>query len=137
MERERLLIEERRIKERLTPLNENFDAGGIEALLRDFSTLARYAEPEEIQRLLRLTIRRIEWKTQDNCKMQFTHLPKCGSTKTNCPPAQSASRQWLRTGVCNDTCNRRGMKPSFWSLNLALNLCLNLKNRGFGRWQHF
>ena len=103
LERERLLIEERRLKEQLTPLNENFDASGIESLLRDFSTLARYAEPEEIQRLLRLTIRRIEWKTQGNCKVQFYHLPKRGSTKTNCPPAQSASRQWLYTGVCNDT----------------------------------
>ena len=103
LERQRLLIEERRIKEQLTPLNENFEASGIEALLNDFSTLARHAELEEIQRLLRLVIRRIEWKTQGNCKMQIYHLPKRGSTITNCPPAQSANRQWLYTGVCNDS----------------------------------
>ena len=103
LERERLLIEERRLKEQLTPLNENFEASGIESLLRDFATLARYAEPEEIQRLLRLMIRRVEWKTQGNNKVQFYHLPKRGNTKTNCPPAQSANRQWLYTGVCNDT----------------------------------
>ena len=103
LERERLLIEERRLKEQLTPLNENFEASGIESLLRDFATLARYAEPEEIQRLLRLMIRRVEWKTQGNNKVQFYHLSKCDNTKTNCPPAQSANRQWLYTGMCNDT----------------------------------
>ena len=135
LERERLLIEERRIREELTPLNKNFDASGIESLWRDFATLARYAEPEEIQRLLRLMIRRVEWKTQGNNKVQFYHLPKRGNIKTNCPPAQSANRQWLYTVMRYDTCNRHGMKPWFWSLNLAPNLDLYLKNRGFGRWQ--
>lgn len=103
LEREQLLMEARRLKELLLPLNENFDADEITSLLRDFRLLAQCAEPQDVQRLLRLCVRRIEWKTDGNIKLQLYKMGKGSPLKTNSPPAQGASREWLYTDVCNDT----------------------------------
>jgi site-specific DNA recombinase len=96
VERERLLIEQRQLKESLAPLDENFDADSLRSRLSDFVSLSHRARPEELQQLLRLTVRRIEWRAEGNCKVQLYHLPK-----QHCPPAENAGRQWLYTDMRN------------------------------------
>lgn len=98
IERERLLIEERRLKEALTPLDADFDAGGLRSRLSDFVMLSKSAQPEELQQLFRLAVRRIEWNPQGNHKIQLYHLPK-----PNNLPSIKAGRQWFHTSVCNDS----------------------------------
>ena len=112
LERDRLRSEERRLREQLTPLSENFDASGIESLLRDFTSLVRHAQPEEVQRLLRLVVRRIEWKSEGSHKVQFYHLPRQRSVKTKCPPTQGADGHRFYTDGCNDRpCRIRTYDP--------------------------
>ena len=124
-------MEARLLSELLVPLNENFDAGEITDLLRDFQTLAKCAEPQELQHLIRACVRRIEWKTDGNIKMQLYKVGKGYGTKTNSLPAQRAGREWLYTDVCNDTSKRRGMKPLYWSWTLLPEAGLNLKQLAF------
>lgn len=61
MERERLYAEQRQLTEVLTPLNTVFDAKVFRSVLGNFSLLRQHAEPEELQRLLRLVVRRVAW----------------------------------------------------------------------------
>jgi hypothetical protein len=60
----------------LTPLDENYNADGLRKLLSDFCSLAKNAHPEEMQKLLRLVVRRIEWKSMGSHRVQLYHLPK-------------------------------------------------------------
>lgn len=96
-ERDGLLFEQRRLQELLAPLDNHFDADVQRSLLLRFGELAGVAEPEELQRLLRLMVRRVEWEPDGAHRVQFYHLQK-----PNCLPSAQAGRQWFQTVVCND-----------------------------------
>lgn len=66
IERERLRIEQRRLTEALTPLSDYFDPLEMRGILTDFTLLVREATPEELQRLIRLIVRRVEWTPDDD-----------------------------------------------------------------------
>jgi hypothetical protein len=60
LERERLRAEARRLWEELMPLDEYLDALPLRALLSDFTTLTRKAESGELERRIRLVVKRVE-----------------------------------------------------------------------------
>jgi site-specific DNA recombinase len=109
-ERDQLLAEQRRLKEKLAPAEREIDAEALLHRLQNFEAMQRVAEPEEIQRLMRLLIRRIEWAPQSrsgesdparNHKVQFFVLPK-NSTATNLKTPEnkkSAGSLSQQTGV--------------------------------------
>ena len=94
LERESLLIEQRRLRESMAPLEEHFDSEVFQSILTNFMELAAEAEPDELQRLLRFTVRRIEWMPDSAHRLQLYQL-----AKPNCLPSASAGRQWLQTHV--------------------------------------
>ena len=59
--REALLIEQRQIVEGLTALDSGIDATVFRDQLIDFAEVIEEARPEEMQRLIRLLVKKIEW----------------------------------------------------------------------------
>lgn len=74
MDRERLRIEQRRLSEALLPLNHHFDPDEYREVLGDFPLLFENMLPQEMQRLLRLIVRRMEWMP-DGCHRVQYKLP--------------------------------------------------------------
>ncbi len=85
-ERDQLLIEQRRLKEQLLPAQTNVDSALLRTKLLSLDIVRRAAYPDELQRLLRLMVRRIEWSPQGGGKVQLFALPK-----KNQKPADSKS----------------------------------------------
>lgn len=82
-EREQLLTEQRRQKEQLAPAEMEIDQDALLASLNNFDVIRRAAQPEELQRIARLLIRRIEWAPQKseqlgnrNHRLQIFVLPQ-------------------------------------------------------------
>ncbi len=61
VERETLLAKQRRLNAFLVPLQQTFDADAFLRCVSDFGRLVEAAEPAELQRLLRLMVRSVEW----------------------------------------------------------------------------
>ena len=97
MERERLMAEQRRLLRFLAPLDEHFNAAGLRAIMENFTELAREAEPAEMQRLLRLTVRKME-RMQDG-----THWVEFYSMSKSRLPNAKSGRQWFETNVSYDS----------------------------------
>ncbi len=76
MERERLRMEQRKLMERLRPLEQHFDADVFRQSLLRFLELSEKTTAEEQQRLLRLLVKRIEWTPDGENTAQFYYLPK-------------------------------------------------------------
>jgi hypothetical protein len=74
MERERLRAEQRRLSAALAPLSAYYDASPVRETLSRFTELAQEAEPSEMQRLLRTTVRRIEWMPDGSHGIEFYAL---------------------------------------------------------------
>jgi len=74
LERERLRIEQRQLGEALLPLNHRFDAKEYREVLADFPLLCGSAEPQELQHLLRLTVRRMDWVPSGEHRVHY-YLP--------------------------------------------------------------
>lgn len=74
MERELLKVEERRLTEVLAPLNASFSVAEFQEVLTDFSALCDNLEPLDLQRLLRVMVRRIEWMPDGNHRVHY-YLP--------------------------------------------------------------
>jgi DNA invertase Pin-like site-specific DNA recombinase len=71
MERERLHTEQRRLTELLTPLDTSFDDGVFRKVLGDFSIIREHADPEELQRMLRLVVRQVAWMPEGNHRVDY------------------------------------------------------------------
>lgn len=112
LSRERLKAEERRLEESVKPLNVRFDPAEFRKMLANFHTLARVAEEEELQRLIRLMVRRIEWMPEGEHRVQY-YLPR---------PA--IHREWFATQVHSDGPDRRTFYPLFYRLRFILHACL-------------
>ena len=94
--REDLLIEQRRLNEALGSLDQHFDAGVVRGILGSFSSVAKAAKPEELQRLMRLAVWQIEWMPGGEHRVHFRHFAK--------PPhvsGEKAGREWFHTMVHN------------------------------------
>ncbi len=74
-QREQLQAEQRRLVQELSPLENHFDAAAFRSVLRNFAGLLAAAEPEELQQLLRLLVRRVDWKPDGRHQVQFYTLP--------------------------------------------------------------
>ena len=93
-ERERLRMEQRKLMQALLPIENSFDAATFGRRLADFSTLAKAAEPEELQRLLRLTVRKMEWMPDGAHRMEL-YLPMGA-------PGKTPSTDWFKTNERSD-----------------------------------
>jgi hypothetical protein len=104
-ERDGLMREQWRLMERVGALKTDFDASGLRGILSNFRRLAENAEPEELQRLLRLTVRRVEWTPDTGHKVQYFHLPKAenNTRKPDCLPGKDAGGQWFQTNIHNSS----------------------------------
>ncbi len=71
VEGERLKREERQLNGEIANLEIDFDAQTFMKTLCDFKKLASVAEPEELQKLIRLAVRRIEWMPEGVHRVQF------------------------------------------------------------------
>lgn len=58
---EQLKAEQRTLQQALQPLHSNFDAQMLRDTLQQFDSLCEAAQPEEMQRLVRTLVHRIEW----------------------------------------------------------------------------
>ncbi len=87
-EKDQLLIEQLRLKEQLLPAETSVDAAILRTKLLSLDIVRRAAYPDELQRLLRLMVRRIEWSPSGDCKVQLFALPA-----KNQKPAHSKSGQ--------------------------------------------
>ena len=108
LERKRLRLEHHRLSEELKSLNTEFEAESLRSILTDVVRLAQEATPEELQRLLRLIVRRIEWLPDGTRWIEFYNL---GNTSRH-------STQVLRLGDVSNwlEINVRYGCPLRWSL---------------------
>ncbi len=74
-ERDQLLVEQRRLKEQLLPAETSVDSALLRTKLLSLDIVRRAAYPDELQRLLRLMVRRIEWAPGGGGKVQLFALP--------------------------------------------------------------
>lgn len=87
-ERDQLLLEQRRLKEQFMSAEIGVDDHALRNRLQSLEVIRKTAQPEELQRLLRLMVRRVEWSPQGKHKVQLYVLP----TKKRMP-ADLKSRQ--------------------------------------------
>ena len=112
VERERLMFEQRRLAEALAPLEEHFDAEVLRGVLTNFAELAAEAEPEELQRLMRFAVRRIEWMPEGGHRVQLYHLAKPSRL-----PGAKAGRQLGFILMCQMVA-RRGFEPLVFRMRI-------------------
>ncbi|MDQ3813392.1 MAG: recombinase family protein [Armatimonadota bacterium] len=99
LERERLRAEQRRFMEALRPLGEYFDAALFRGILTHFFQISQKAEPGELQQILRLVVKRIEWRPDGEQDVEFYHLPKSGKDThyPNYPTGLSGGQRFATT----------------------------------------
>lgn len=138
LERERLRLEQRQCKEALSPLQQSYDADELRQVLGQFSSLCEHATREELQRVLRLTVRRIAWMPNGEHKVQF-YLPTNEDkgkarglmsahdvTEIKSPPTHQLAPQEPRTNgitepLVRDFCVERCPAPSLSRTNRVEN----------------
>ena len=91
LERERLKAEERTLMGALRPLEDSIDASTFSAMLENFGELAHQSDPEQLQRILRLMVRRVEWGPEGKRSLEYY-----------CPPPKKWARDWFQTNVRSD-----------------------------------
>ena len=75
MPREQLLADQRRLVQVVAPAQEAVDGRALWKYLADFQSLSKAAQPEELQKLIRLAVKRIQWEPDGKHKVQFYSLP--------------------------------------------------------------
>lgn len=78
--------------------------------LSDFQKLANVAEPQELQTLLRLAVKRMEWDPDGKHKVQFYPMP-LNKDKNQRPPLPNSQERgsegrWFDLNKCSDTSGR-------------------------------
>jgi hypothetical protein len=91
IEQEQLRIEQRKLLEKLRPLEQNFDEKSFRRSLVRFSELSEKATEEERQRLFRLLVKRIDWLPEGEQRMLFYYLPE-----------PKRDKDWFATSVRSD-----------------------------------
>lgn len=75
MDRETLRIEQRKLEDKLRPLEQNFDESVFRQSLRSGWKLSENATPDEQQQLLRLLVKKVEWSPTGRHTAQFYYIP--------------------------------------------------------------
>jgi site-specific DNA recombinase len=116
LEQGRLRAEQHRLSESIQPLEGYFDALPLRQMLGKFTDLAQEAEPEEMQRLLRAVVNRIEWMPDGKHVVELYYAPQKGqqklcaaTTNERLSPENQKSRhsaelyldQWLESNLRN------------------------------------
>jgi site-specific DNA recombinase len=132
LERERLRAEEKRLQEALNLTREEFDAEAFRATLADFRELAGALSPAEVQQLMRLLVRRIEWKPEGGHRLELHYLPKPQAAKTQ-KSSPEAGKDWLYTDARLGCPLRTTFEPVLYRMQMfaeqvtkILNSCLKL-----------
>jgi hypothetical protein len=110
MERERLLLEQRRLTAALQQLDIYSDMRPLQETLTDFAELARRTEGEKLQRLIRLAVKRIEWMPDGNHTLEIYNLPRTGG-KGSTLENRLESNEWSDTPGRIRTSNQGIMSP--------------------------
>jgi len=107
LERQRLLTTQRKLNQSLAPLGEYADSLPIRETLGQFVTLAEEAEPEEMQRLLRTMVQKIEWSPEGNHSVNFYALPSVQNSRHRMQKAEydstSCSALGFERNIPNDS----------------------------------
>ena len=82
-EREQLRSEKRRLAVKLTPLDNRPDTTLLRRVLSDFTLICEKLEPVELQRLLRLLVRRVEWMPDGTHRAHFYAMPQKNGSKSD------------------------------------------------------
>jgi hypothetical protein len=123
IEREQLNAEQRQLAEKLQPLQESFDANAFQETLMAFGELAQQAEPEEIQRMLRLMVKRIEWGNDGTNYIEYYAQPR----QKNC-------QDWFKTTIRSDGPDHRSYERPILELGRPLKGNFNLMTAAFVGW---
>jgi site-specific DNA recombinase len=114
IERERLKVEQHRLQEMLSPLNTAFDEKEFRSVFSDFALMREKAEPEELQRLLRLMVRRLEWMPNGEHRAYY-YLQGSKTGRGKQPPGgkDGGLPQWFETSVASPGRAYISLKPVF------------------------
>jgi site-specific DNA recombinase len=83
LERERLKAEQRVLLEKLAITNYTFDEARFRHTLQNFPHIREYSTPEELQQLLRILVRRVEWMPDRTHLVHYYLDDKVWSDKNN------------------------------------------------------
>jgi hypothetical protein len=114
-EREGLVIEQRRLSEVLRSIDDHFDAGVIHGILGSFVSMAKAAQPEELQRLMRLAVRQIEWMPDGGHRVMFRHFAKPAHLS-----GEKAGKEWFHTVVHKSSPQRSTFEPLIYRLRFLI-----------------
>jgi hypothetical protein len=111
MTREQLLAEQRRLVQVVAPAQEAVDGRALRKYLADFQSLAKATQPEELQKIIRLAVKRIQWGPDGKHKVLFYSLPLNAQTKQGPPPFPSKNEKrgeepWFDLNRWSDTSGR-------------------------------
>jgi site-specific DNA recombinase len=102
LQRDALRADHRRLTLELTPLEERFDSAGFRQALTAFNDLAQEAQPQELQRMLRLLTKKVEWGSDGTHRMHFHSLPEqvlaqqsLPLTKKSVSPPKAENTDWF------------------------------------------
>lgn len=82
-------------------------------MLGDFRKLALKAEPKELQRLLRLLVRTVDWMPEGGHRVEYYALS--GTKK-----ARQDSADWLQTNIRSGGPDRRTFEPLAYRLRFII-----------------
>jgi hypothetical protein len=71
LKREQLKIESRWLSAQLAPLNQDFDTDKFLNVLKDFTLMREKADPQKLQRLLRVIVRKVEWMPDNKHRAHY------------------------------------------------------------------
>ncbi len=110
-EREQLGEEQRNLQREIAPAEQEVKADALLAALSDFEKLAQKAEPQELGKLLRFSVRRISWGTEGKHKLLFYPLPlnahsNQNSSRPGSPKEKETQENWFDLNRWSDASGR-------------------------------
>jgi hypothetical protein len=119
VEREKLLMEQRLMKG-LTALQSGIDAEVFRNQLMGFSEVIEEAQPEEMQRLIRLLLKKVEWMPNSESRAQFYLWPKSQRVPSRTNAGLGPVFEGFATDVYNGSPWRSTFEPLVYRLRFFL-----------------
>lgn len=110
MQRDQLRAQQRRLTLELTPIEDRFDADAFRHVLTIFNNLAEEAEPQELQRILRLLLEKVEWGSEGTHQVHYQSLLP---TKKSASPANAGDAGLFDIRVHHGCPRDRNVEPVF------------------------
>ncbi len=109
--REQLLAEQRRLVQVAAPAQEAVDRRALRNYPADFQSLAKAAQAEELQKIIRLVVKRRGWGPDGKHKVLFYSLPLNAQTNQGPSPSPSKNEKegeepWFDLNRWSDTSGR-------------------------------